>query len=475
MKRVKVIEREHILEELEKFSYSTNVDKRSRLIELLNLEPPQTGADQKSSLVNIPDAAVTQSTKELMSGGFGEVETFRLTEDCEDMVSRFLSNTSRALLLQVSEEIVLDTAYIGEVFGIGREETGRYYLLEKNEDCARCSIHKAFSAVGIIVPENIYQIVVRDKSIEFKGYQFFGAYVNGEWMFHRLDSQHTYMTMMTFSMVAKLFSRNTGLLESECMLAKTAVIVGCGSVGALVALELARAGVGRFVLIDGDILEIHNICRHQLGFRDLGRFKTEAVLEAIHNINPGADVKTFCGTLQDMPEEMLENLGEAIIVGTGDNRESSAVANDLAAKFRQPFVATGCWNRAHAGEVFYWYPDSGLPLYREAFRKLITDERPKAHEAYFGDETDAEKLNFEPGISSDIGFVTSVALKIILDLLNKNSYDYTVRVLDYLTNYTLICNTNKTAIGGDNAAIFPHPLFISNTIHMNSGKRENDV
>ena len=64
-------------------------------------------------------------------GGFGEVETFRLTEDCEDMVSRFLSNTSRALLLQVSEEIVLDTAYIGEVFGIGREETGRYYLLEK--------------------------------------------------------------------------------------------------------------------------------------------------------------------------------------------------------------------------------------------------------------------------------------------------------------------------------------------------------
>lgn len=84
-------------------------------------------------------------------------------------------------------------------------------------------------------------------------------------------------------------------------------------------------------------------------------------------------------------------------------------------------------------------------------------------------------MNFEPGISSDIGFVTSVALKIILDLLNKNSYDYTVRVLDYLTNYTLICNTNKTAIGGDNAAIFPHPLFISNTIHMNSGKRENDV
>ena len=60
-----------------------------------------------------------------------------------------------------------------------------------------------------------------------------------------------------------IFSRNTGILESDIMLKKGVVIIGCGSVGSLVALELARAGVGRFFLIDMDSLGYHNICRHQ--------------------------------------------------------------------------------------------------------------------------------------------------------------------------------------------------------------------
>lgn len=69
---------------------------------------------------------------------------------------------------------------------------------------------------------------------------------------------------------------------------KAALIVGCGSVGSLIALELARAGVCKFILVDSDTLEIHNICRHQLGFRDLGRYKVDAVADAIKNINPSA-------------------------------------------------------------------------------------------------------------------------------------------------------------------------------------------
>ena len=51
-----------------------------------------------------------------------------------------------------------------------------------------------------------------------------------------------------------IFSRNTGILESDIMLKKGAIIIGCGSVGSLVALELARAGVGRFFLIGIDLI-----------------------------------------------------------------------------------------------------------------------------------------------------------------------------------------------------------------------------
>ena len=219
---------------------------------------------------------------------------------------------------------------------------------------------------------------------------------------------------------------------------KAALIVGCGSVGSLIALELARAGVCYFILVDSDTLEIHNICRHQLGFRDLGRYKVDAVADAIKNINPSAKIIKFRGILQELPAEYQEGFEDGIVIGTGDNRESSAFGNDLAKALKVPFVSTGCWQRAHAGECFYWYPGAGLPLYREAFANLISDERPIAHQNYFADDNDEETLNFEPGVSTDIEFVTLVAVKIIYDLLNRDTDNYTKRVIGYLNNYTLV-------------------------------------
>ena len=79
------------------------------------------------------------------------------------------------------------------------------------------------------------------------------------------------------SLLQNIFSRNTGILESDVLNEKCALIIGCGSVGSLVALELARSGVGKFVLIDNDILEYHNICRHQCSILEVGQFKSIAL------------------------------------------------------------------------------------------------------------------------------------------------------------------------------------------------------
>ena len=51
-----------------------------------------------------------------------------------------------------------------------------------------------------------------------------------------------------YSLYQNIFSRNKGILESAVMEQKRAIILGCGSVGSLVALELARAGVKHFIL-----------------------------------------------------------------------------------------------------------------------------------------------------------------------------------------------------------------------------------
>jgi len=421
---------------------------------------------EDDKVIDFNRALMLKERNDLLNGGFGSSQSEGTEEAKDQDMARafFLGNQGKKnYIIHMSASILADREYLGEVFAIGREETASYYGMNKNEKLEEKPGDGLSNSVGVIVSNDNYAKLLNTE-VEIEGYDFFGTCLHGEWLFYRTNPERSFMTLLPFDLVTNLYSRNTGLLESEIMLKKKVVIAGAGSVGSFIALELARAGVGHFVLCDSDILEIHNICRHQLGWRDVGRYKVDAVRDAILNINPAADVQVFHGFLQDMPEEYGEETD--MVIGTGDNREANAFANELAEALNVPFVNTGCWQRAHAGEVFYWYPGGGMPLYRKAFASLISDERAASHANYFADEGDENHLNFEPGVSSDIEFVTLVAVKVIYDLLNKGEDGYTLRVLDYLKPYTLICNTNKACIGGENAEMFPNPLFISSNITL---------
>ena len=73
--------------------------------------------------------------------------------------------------------------------------------------------------------------------------------------------------------------------------AASVAIVGCGSVGSKVAASLARSGVGRFVLVDGDLMFSDNIVRNDLDWRAVGLNKPNAVEERIQHIRPSATVE----------------------------------------------------------------------------------------------------------------------------------------------------------------------------------------
>ncbi|MCM1451136.1 MAG: ThiF family adenylyltransferase [Clostridium sp.] len=275
-----------------------------------------------------------------------------------------------------------------------------------------------------------------------------------------------------YSLKIDIFSRNTGILESEIMLKKGAVIIGCGSVGSLVALELARAGVGRFFLIDMDVLSYHNICRHQCGILDVGKYKTTALRERILQINPAAEVQASHKRIQDVPLAEIEPFctPDAIMVGCADNREGDYYAAQLLAKPNgMPFISIGCWERAFAGEIFYCMPE-GMPDYEDFMATMTeTSGRVEANtHIYMG-----EVGSFEPGISADINFVTTIGVKMILDLLNRDNMEYTQRLIGSLTQYTLICNTNNPKIGGEMAEIFSYPLQITRSIVLDYANKED--
>ena len=63
-------------------------------------------------------------------------------------------------------------------------------------------------------------------------------------------------------------------------------IAGLGGLGSNAAVALARAGIGRLVLVDFDKVEESNLTRQYYFLDQIGKFKTVALEENIKKINP---------------------------------------------------------------------------------------------------------------------------------------------------------------------------------------------
>ena len=73
---------------------------------------------------------------------------------------------------------------------------------------------------------------------------------------------------------------------------RSAAIVGLGSAGSKIALSLARMGVGRFYLVDHDVLLPGNLRRHALDWQSVTQHKADAVARAVRFIDPLITVET---------------------------------------------------------------------------------------------------------------------------------------------------------------------------------------
>lgn len=95
-----------------------------------------------------------------------------------------------------------------------------------------------------------------------------------------------------------IFIRERALIGEEAFEklknAKVAVF-GLGGVGSYVCEALARAGIGKILVCDDDVIAAHNANRQLYALSDtVGRKKTELAAERIKKINPCAEVVEFC-------------------------------------------------------------------------------------------------------------------------------------------------------------------------------------
>lgn len=96
----------------------------------------------------------------------------------------------------------------------------------------------------------------------------------------------------------------TSLLIGEEGVAKLkgshVLIVGLGGVGAYAAEQLARAGVGKMTIVDGDTVNVTNRNRQLLALEStIGRPKAEVMAERIRDINPDIELEVINQYIKD--------------------------------------------------------------------------------------------------------------------------------------------------------------------------------
>ena len=131
-----------------------------------------------------------------------------------------------------------------------------------------------------------------------------------------------------------------GQQGQQRLLTSSAVIVGCGAIGAATANLLTRAGVGKLRIIDRDFVEPSNLQRQTL-FDESDAVaalpKAVAAERRLRAINSGVSIEGIVGDLS--PNNAAELLAsfDLILDGT-DNFETRFLINDFAVQNGKPWI-----------------------------------------------------------------------------------------------------------------------------------------
>lgn len=104
----------------------------------------------------------------------------------------------------------------------------------------------------------------------------------------------------------------------------TIAVCGLGGLGSNIAIALARAGIGRLILVDFDRVDITNLHRQQYKADQIGRHKTQALSENLREIAPYVRTEAVAERITE--DNFANLLKEAdVICEAFDDAESKAM------------------------------------------------------------------------------------------------------------------------------------------------------
>ena len=209
------------------------------------------------------------------------------------------------------------------------------------------------------------------------------------------------------------------LLREESLIGADAVarlqraavaVIGLGGVGSFTAEALARAGVGRLLLVDGDVVDVTNLNRQLIATTStVGQPKAEGAAARVRDIAPDCDVRAVTKFYGEGDEALLDSYD---FVADAVDMVSAKIALAVACRNKNiPLIsAMGCGNKLDpsAFRVADLAKTQVCPLCRVMRRELRTrgithlpvvysEEAPRTPAGTPDGRTPPGSLSFVPG------------------------------------------------------------------------------
>ena len=141
--------------------------------------------------------------------------------------------------------------------------------------------------------------------------------------------------------------------------AASVAVIGAGGIGSAVIPALAGAGIGRLMIIDGDVVDSTNLHRQTVfRERDVGRSKAECAAGFVTALNHFVDVRPVASPLdRGNAADLLE--GHSLVIDGSDNFATRLAVGDTCVELGLPLVAAAAIQ--FQGQVGLF---EGRPCYR---------------------------------------------------------------------------------------------------------------
>lgn len=138
----------------------------------------------------------------------------------------------------------------------------------------------------------------------------------------------------------RAFEERHGKELQKKFLAATVAVCGLGGLGSNISVALARAGIGKLILIDYDKVDVTNLHRQQYKANQIGLNKTDALSQNLKEISPYIELETHTVHMTAVNSPELLQSADIVCEAFDSANEKAMIANTVLEKLPEKFLVS---------------------------------------------------------------------------------------------------------------------------------------